>query len=186
MDLYCVMGPPGAGKTTQAALLAAAWGLPHVSAGEVVRDAKAAGERVPRDPADKALAEPGWIVERLRASAGAVPVLIIDGFPRHVGHLAVLPHLGTCRALIRLVLPYELAISRMRQRGREGEDLGRISHRRFLYDWREKELLAAAATAGIPRIDLDGDRGAQVIQMELQEALRPLASPESAMSSTAP
>ena len=83
------MGPPGAGKGTQAKLIAKTFGVPHLSTGDMFRDAISRGTEIGR------LAEPimehGGLVpddivmkmveERLRQpdSSGGV---VLDGFPR--------------------------------------------------------------------------------------------------------
>ena len=49
VDLRIVMlGPPGSGKGTQAALLAEKWGIPAISTGEMLRDAVANGTELGR------------------------------------------------------------------------------------------------------------------------------------------
>ena len=37
------LGPPGAGKGTQASALAQEWGVPHVATGDMLREAAARG-----------------------------------------------------------------------------------------------------------------------------------------------
>ena len=39
------LGPPGAGKGTQASALAQEWGMPHVATGDMLREAAARGTR---------------------------------------------------------------------------------------------------------------------------------------------
>jgi len=85
-----LLGPPGAGKGTQAALLAAAVGIPHVSTGEMLRAAVAAGTELGRRAeAIMAVGELvpdelviGIVVERLAAPEAACGYLL-DGFPRN-------------------------------------------------------------------------------------------------------
>ena len=86
-----LLGPPGAGKGTQAARLAARLGLPRISTGDMLREAIAAGTPLGRQAGP--LMERGELVpdelligivgERLRRPDCAAG-FILDGFPRTV------------------------------------------------------------------------------------------------------
>jgi adenylate kinase len=83
------LGPPGAGKGTQAARLAAHLGIPRISTGDMLRDAIAAGTPVGKQVGP--IMEKGGLVpddlldkiigERLRMK-DAENGYILDGFPR--------------------------------------------------------------------------------------------------------
>src|SRR4051794_29629357 len=86
-----LLGPPGAGKGTQAQRLAARWGIPQVSTGDMLREARRAGTELGKQVA--AVMDAGKLVsdelvialveERLQrtdAQGGA----ILDGFPRTI------------------------------------------------------------------------------------------------------
>jgi adenylate kinase len=105
MALNMVMlGPPGAGKGTQAKTFAAARRIPHISTGDMLREAVAAGTEVGLKA--KAVMEKGQLVsdeiivgvvrERLAkpdASAG----FLLDGFPRTVPQAVALDAIMTGR-----------------------------------------------------------------------------------------
>ena len=92
-----LLGPPGAGKGTQASLLVQGLGIPHVSSGDLFRDhlsrktelgllAKGYMDRGDLVPDDVTV---GMVIERLGqpdCQAGA----ILDGFPRTLNQAAVL------------------------------------------------------------------------------------------------
>jgi len=91
------LGPPGAGKGTQAALLASALGVPHISTGDMLRSAVAQGTDLGRKaeaimtagdlvPDDLVVA---MVAERL-GEADAVCGYLLDGFPRNVAQAVAL------------------------------------------------------------------------------------------------
>jgi adenylate kinase len=85
------LGPPGAGKGTQARELAREWGVPHVATGDMLREAVAAGTTLGREAKafmDKGALVPddviiGMIAERLR-EPDARRGFLLDGFPRTI------------------------------------------------------------------------------------------------------
>ena len=84
-----LLGPPGAGKGTQAERLAAKYRIPHLSTGDMLREAVAADTEVGRQA--KAIMDAGRLVPddvmiRLVAERIAQPDcargFVLDGFPR--------------------------------------------------------------------------------------------------------
>ncbi len=99
MDI-ALLGLPGAGKGTQAALLAAELGVPHIATGDIFRQAAAAG--TPLGLEVRAVMEAGGLVpdaltvsvirERL-AVADCATGSVLDGFPRTVAQATALDRL---------------------------------------------------------------------------------------------
>jgi len=86
-----LLGPPGAGKGTQAQRLAARWGIPQVSTGDMLREARRQGTELGRraqEYMDKGALVPdevvfGLVEERL-GRPDAREGVILDGFPRTI------------------------------------------------------------------------------------------------------
>jgi adenylate kinase len=140
-----LVGPPGAGKGTQAERLAARLGVPHISTGELFRDNLRndtplglearrymdAGELVPDD------VTVGMVRARLGA-ADCAAGFILDGFPRTVaqaGSLArLLDELGTdLDAVIEFAVPEDLLVERLLGRGRSDDTEEVIRRRQQVY-----------------------------------------------------
>jgi adenylate kinase len=119
-----LLGPPGAGKGTQAARLQASRGMMHLSTGDMLREAVAAGTPVGIEA--KAVMERGELVsdaivsaligERLDAASdkGA----IFDGFPRTLAQAEALDQLLTERGrsldyVIELVVDEDALVERI-------------------------------------------------------------------------
>ena len=115
--ILILLGPPGAGKGTQAKLLVQAYGIPHISTGDMFRDHIARdtdlGKKV------KAITASGQLVtdevtnalvkDRL-SRADVAPGFILDGYPRTVPQAEYLD--GLLRSLGRRldrVVSYEVA-----------------------------------------------------------------------------
>src|SRR5262245_15878801 len=94
------VGPPGAGKGTQAKRLCSKLGVPQVSTGDMLREARAAGSELGKR-ADEFMSAgklvPDELVidlvdERLRRD-DAKPGFVLDGFPRTVPQAEALDRL---------------------------------------------------------------------------------------------
>jgi len=94
------LGPPGAGKGTQADELAREWGVPHIATGDMLREAAARGTRLGLEakrymdtgalvPDDVVI---GLVGERL-AEPDATGGAVLDGFPRTVPQAEALDRL---------------------------------------------------------------------------------------------
>jgi adenylate kinase len=94
------LGPPGAGKGTQARELAREWQVPHVATGDMLREALAAGTplgRQAKDYMDRGALVPddvivGLMAERLKRP-DATRGFILDGFPRTIPQAEALDRL---------------------------------------------------------------------------------------------
>jgi adenylate kinase len=87
-----LIGPPGSGKGTQAARLARRYRIPHISTGDMlrqaVRDASPLGQKVGAIMASGALVDDTLMTDLVRerlARPDAEGGFILDGFPRTVG-----------------------------------------------------------------------------------------------------
>ena len=92
-----LLGPPGAGKGTQARALAALWGIPQVASGDLLRAVVREDSELGREAAsymDRGQLVPDELVlkliaERLRKK-DAHKGFILDGFPRNVSQAEAL------------------------------------------------------------------------------------------------
>ena len=127
MELNLVMlGPPGAGKGTQARQLRRKWNIPHISTGAMLREAVAAGTPLGREVG--AIMESGGLVndevmtrvvtDRL-AQPDTRPGFLLDGFPRTIPQAESLDRIIAGRApliVIDIVLTEAEVIRRLASR----------------------------------------------------------------------
>jgi adenylate kinase len=99
-----LFGPPGAGKGTQAAAVAAASGVPHVATGDMFREHLRGGSelgRLARSYMDRGELVPddvtiGMLGERI-SQPDAAGGFVLDGFPRTLDQAAALDRLLAAR-----------------------------------------------------------------------------------------
>lgn len=120
------LGPPGAGKGTQAARVSERWGIPQLSTGDMLRAAVAAGTPVGREA--KAIMDSGALVpdavvvgivaDRIE-EPDAKNGFILDGFPRTVKQAEALDamlkseSLGKIDQVIEFKVPDEVLVERI-------------------------------------------------------------------------
>jgi adenylate kinase len=118
-----MLGPPGAGKGTQAERLARGHGVPRVSTGDILREAVHADAALGR--AAKAIMDTGRLVsddimnaivaERL-ARPDTARGFVLDGFPRTVGQAEALEEMIEGRGpllVLNLTVPVEVIVRRL-------------------------------------------------------------------------
>jgi adenylate kinase len=162
-----LLGPPGAGKGTQAERVVEVHGLVHVSTGDLLRAAVAndtalgrqakgfmdAGDLVP-DSLVCAL-----VVERL-GQADASEGFLLDGFPRNVAQAQALEaELGDVKIdrVVHMRLEDEEIVKRLLGRGRKDDTEEVIRNRLAVYQAETKPLIRYYEAKGILRtIDAKG------------------------------
>ena len=120
-----LLGPPGAGKGTQAVVLAEEWRIPHISTGDMfrkaVKDGTTMGKKA-KEYMDQGLLVPdevvvGIVAERLEQEDVA-DGFILDGFPRTVAQADALTEIlqtagTTLNAAVNIVVPEEILVKRL-------------------------------------------------------------------------
>jgi len=144
-----LLGGPGAGKGTQAAKLKEHFGIAHLSTGEVLREAKAAGTGLGKEAAvymDAGRLLPDGIILGIVAEKIEDPSMesgfLLDGFPRTIPQAEGLDVLLAERgieldAVVSIEVPDEMVIERLLKRaeieGRSDDNRETIAKRLKVY-----------------------------------------------------
>ena len=153
------LGPPGAGKGTQAQRLAASHGLLHLSTGDLLRaEVEAAtplGLEAGAIMARGALVSDSLVLaivrHRLEGLSGG---WLLDGFPRNLPQAValdgLLANLGQSIELVLLMeLEDPLLLQRLLARGRADDNAEVISHRLQVYREQTAPLIAHYQSLGL-------------------------------------
>jgi adenylate kinase len=137
-----LLGPPGAGKGTQASKLAEKLGVPQISTGDLFRNNISAGTELGQqakqylDAGDLVPSEltNALVADRIdRPDAGKG--FILDGYPRSVEQAKALHDMLEARgtsldAVLELRVSEEELLKRLKERGR-ADDTAEVIHNRF-------------------------------------------------------
>ena len=149
------LGPPGAGKGTQAQMLARVLGVPHISTGEMLREAIAdstgLGKQVEAIVASGALVSDDLVLalveERLTRDDAACGYLL-DGYPRNVSQaVAFSDALGDDAIEVALLLDVDTdelvgrLLKRAAEQGRADDSEEVIRHRLDVYTSETEPLI---------------------------------------------
>ena len=163
-----ILGPPGAGKGTQAELLSEALGIPHISTGDLFRANISQGTAVgveAKKYLDAGNLVPSEItVDIVRARVGepdAAKGFILDGFPRSTEQADALKEiLASLDSSLDAVLSFEVdtdvVVDRMLARGRADDTEEVIRNRMAVYTKETAPLLAYYGDQ-VKTIDAVGD-----------------------------
>jgi adenylate kinase len=179
---FIFLGPPGAGKGTQAEELAKTHAIPHISTGEILRAAVSqrtelglkaaaymdAGDLVPdslvlelvRDRLLQPDANTGWL---------------LDGFPRNVSQATFLNQLlqginQSCDRVINFDVPDEALVQRLLGRGRKDDNEEVIRNRLEVYREQTEPLISFYQEQG-KLVTIDGSRAIEEVAAALAAAI---------------
>jgi adenylate kinase len=184
-----LLGPPGAGKGTQAKLLAEEKGLVHLSTGDILRDA--VSRRTETGLEAKSFMDQGKlvpdrivdaIVEQRLGHEDAAGGFILDGYPRNLSQGRVLEtnleKLGMpLDAAILISVPEDVLVGRILARGQgRKDDTAEVVQARLQVYREETEPLVAFYRARELLTVVDGDRSIDEVTNALREALEGLAA----------
>ncbi len=137
-----LIGPPGAGKGTQAQSLVTTFGIPHISSGDMLREAVSAGTLLGKTAAGfmkDGLLVPdevviGMVIERI-GHEDCAQGFMLDGFPRTLPQAEALDAALTrshvaLEAVVLIEVPDELILERVTGR-RTDPQTGSIYHLKF-------------------------------------------------------
>jgi len=172
-----LLGPPGAGKGTQALMVCRAVGIPHVSTGAMLRDHVSRGTDLGK--AAQAIMDAGDLVsddiviamvdDRL-AQDDAACGFLLDGFPRTAGQAAALDELLgddlALEAVVTLEVDEDEVVQRLLERAakeaRADDNEETIRNRMAVYRELTEPLIAHYEDAGVVR-SVDGMGGIEEI-----------------------
>ena len=158
------LGPPGAGKGTQAELVARALGVPHISTGAMLRDAIAEnselGKQVEAVVASGALVSDDLVlalVEERLSRDDAQCGYLLDGYPRNVAQAKAFSDvLGADAIEVTLLLEVDSdelvarLMNRSAQQGRADDTEQVIRHRLGVYLSETSPLIEHYGTEVVP------------------------------------
>lgn len=181
-----LLGPPGAGKGTQAEILVAAYGIPQLSTGNILRAAIAA--KTPMGLAAKEIMERGDLVsdeivngivsERLDAE-DCKPGFILDGYPRTIPQAEALDRMLAEKsmgldAVIEMTADADVLVERVINRAKDSnradDNADVIRNRLSVYTEQTAPLVEFYRGKGLLRT-VDGMQSVEEVTAAIRRAL---------------
>ena len=191
MDLV-LLGPPGSGKGTQAALLSQKYRIPAISTGDLLRAQVEAGlgQRVKAYLDRGELVPDSLVVDLIQhrlldpdTQAG----FILDGFPRTVPQAQALDSMLAALdrpldAVLYLQVDPQAVRERLGQRHRVDDQQGVIDHRLDVFLQQTAPLISYYQDQGKLKL-IDGTQPPEVVAAGIEDVIRPLAGPSFGIAS---
>jgi len=165
------MGPPGAGKGTQAVVVAAALGVPHISTGDIFRANVSAGTDLGRE-AQRYMDAGEYVPDSVTnamvrdriSQDDCQPGFLLDGYPRTLEQVNELDMMLLADGLhvdraIELTVDTDVVVDRLLKRAQEqgrADDTAEVIRRRLeVYADQTAPLIAVYAERGV-LVQVDG------------------------------
>ena len=182
MKRLIFLGPPGAGKGTQAHVLSGLFAIPHISTGDILRsavkDQTTLGKQA-QDYMDRGELVPDELIldlikERLGQS-DANNGWILDGFPRNVSQAEFLDRLLedlnlSADVVLNLDVPDEVLIERLLARQRKDDNESTIRRRLEVYREDTVPVIDYYTGRGLLK-SIDGNLTMEEVTKSLESAL---------------
>ncbi|HUP25620.1 MAG TPA: adenylate kinase [Thermoanaerobaculia bacterium] len=177
-----MLGAPGCGKGTQAERLAAAYGIPAISTGEMLRAAVAAGSELGRKVqsvmAQGALVDDELMAEVVRerlAHGDAARGFLLDGYPRTAAQAGTLEEVirdagKSLDHVLYLDVPEDVLVERALGRGRADDTAAVVRERLRVYRDSTEPLVEHYRHRGLLRT-VRGDQSVDAVAAELQRVI---------------
>lgn len=183
MTRLIFLGPPGAGKGTQAHNLAVDWNIPHISTGDILRYAMKEQTLLgikAQSFVDSGELVPDQLVEELVQERLSQPDTksgwILDGFPRKVTQAVFLQELlqkmnvPTDEKVVNLDVPDDVVVARLLDRGRK-DDTEEVIRRRLEVYRNETAPLIDYYGAKQQLITVNGNQSQEEVTNELKKVI---------------
>ena len=191
LDLV-LLGPPGSGKGTQAAMLSQKYGIPAISTGDLLRAQVEAGlgQRVKAYLDRGELVPDSLVVDLIQhrlSDPDTQQGFILDGFPRTVPQAQALDSMLAALdrpldAVLYLQVDPQAVRERLGQRHR-GDDLqGVIDHRLDVFLQQTAPLITYYQDQGKLKL-IDGTQPPEVVAAGIEDVIRPMAGPSFGIAS---
>ena len=174
------IGPPGAGKGTQANLFCSKYGLDHLSTGDLLRDEVSSGSDLGLQASE--IMNKGELVSDelvLSIVEGRLDNIkkgwLLDGFPRNVNQANALKNLlekinHPLEAVISIQIADDVLIKRLLSRGREDDNEEVIVNRLKVYREKTSPLIDLYSKQGL-LVEIDGNADIDVVFSCIEKAL---------------
>ena len=174
------IGPPGAGKGTQANLFCSKHGLDHLSTGDLLRDEVSSGSDLGLQASE--IMNKGELVSDelvLSIVEGRLDNIkkgwLLDGFPRNVSQAYALKNLlekinHPLEAVISIQIADDVLIKRLLARGREDDNEEVIVNRLKVYREKTSPLIDLYSKQGL-LVEIDGNADIDVVFSCIEKAL---------------
>ena len=174
------IGPPGAGKGTQANLFCSKYGLDHLSTGDLLRDEVSSGSDLGLQASE--IMNKGELVSDelvLSIVEGRLDNIkkgwLLDGFPRNVNQANALKKLlekinHPLEAVISIQIADDVLIKRLLSRGREDDNEEVIVNRLKVYREKTSPLIDLYSKQGL-LVEIDGNADIDVVFSCIEKAL---------------